>query len=331
MTVLPPPPVPPRRYRVPAALLLVVLAGAFAWGLAMFALGRGSVERDEAPVQARECAQAALNRVDQALVAGDAEAAARLLGALQLPDGAVWVQAQLRLAKRLDELLREDNWKFIQLSPHARRGNDWLALGHDRQGCALLRSTEAGKNWAVVKRLAKAEAKNASILRCGNDAERSVVVAASVERVGWWSVDGGAHWSEVAWPAKPAGAAELTRVGFAGDGRLVVAVPKGKEHEIFSLAQDGTAIPTTSGVSVLAVVSLAVEALVIAESGDGKRTVRLSVDSGRTFGEAPPELQALVGQTIQTVSVTEQIRLTFSAGKHARFALADGAFLGLGD
>jgi hypothetical protein len=96
---------PPRRFRVPVAVLLVVIVGGFLWGLAMFAAGRRTVASAEPPAAVAELAALSrLNRIDQALQARDADTARQLIDETQLPPGPVWGNALALRRKTLEVL-----------------------------------------------------------------------------------------------------------------------------------------------------------------------------------------------------------------------------------
>jgi hypothetical protein len=328
MTVQPPLPRPPRYPRVPAVLVLVVLVGAFVWGMVMFVMGRRTVVPDQAPTQARDAALAMLSRIDQALQSRDANEAERLIAAANLPETPLWQAALKSRRAQLDAVRVAPAWRFERISAHPRRGEELLAVGRDQVGWALLRSGDAGAHWSDLKRLPA----GAGLQRLAGDPECVLVVAPAAERLGWASSDGGATWSEVTWPSPPLEHMRDVHACLTGDGRIVAVVPTGKGHDLCIAARDGTWTSVATSVAIVALAPLASEALVLITAEiEGKRVLRQSGDSGRTFITAAPELQALVGLTVQTVTATDQVRMVFADGRRARFALSDGAFLGLGD
>ncbi len=314
-------PPPSRRPRVSAVLLLVVLAGAFVWGLAMFALGRGNP--DPTPVTVRDAAQAVLNDIDAALMKRDWTGAETLIAAAQLPEGPSWDAA---LRQRKDRLAAERAAPvprdYLVLSPHASRVGDWLAVARQGGAHLLLHSADAGAHWQEVQCLAGP----AAILRAG---ERVLVATREAERLGWISADGGTTWQALVWPIAPGVDPAKARIALTGDGRVVTALPGVAGPEIH-LHADGAWTLAGNGVEVLAIAPLEREALVLARAQDDGRTLRLSADCGRTFQDAPAELQALSGQTVDKVVLGEDLRLIFADGRHARFGRIDGTFIAIG-
>lgn len=317
--MVPPPSAPRRRVRVSAVALLVVLAGAFVWGLGMFALGRGNP--DPTPVTVRDAAQEALNGIDLALAKRDWHGADTLIAAARLPAGASW-EAALRLRREQLAAGRTApvHKEFLTLSPHATRSGDWLAVAKEGDRHLLLRSTDAGAHWQEAQRLAGP----ATVLRTG---DRVLVATRDNERLGWTSADGGATWQSLAWPTAPGVDTAQARLATTGDGRVLVALPGTAHQELHLHGVDGIWSLVVSGVEIRAMASLEREALVLAAMPDDAHTLRLSTDSGRTFTDAPAALQPYGNLTVERTESGEDLRLVFSDGRQARFARTDGAFI----
>jgi hypothetical protein len=313
------PPAPaPRRARVSAVLLLVVLAAAFAWGLAMFALGRGSVETDTTPVAERDLALAALGRIDQALDAGKLDDAKQLIAGAHLPEG-LWQSALAQRQHRLDGLINDRTWHFRQLSPHPLRPDDWLAIANDRRGLALVRSRDAGAHWDEIRRLES----DAIIQRSGD----TVLVRGGQS---WWSVDGGGAWQDV--PALSTGRPDVLVP--VRDGALFAATggTDGANGTLWRCGADHIWQAVASAVQVQAIADLEHGVLVLAtQAVEGRRELRISSDGGLHFLPAGTDAQAAAGRAVQMVTTTDQVRVRFVDGPTLRFARSDGAFLGTGN
>lgn len=330
MSYMPPPLAPQsrRRFRVSAGVLMMVIAGAFVWGLVMFFAGSHTVVQD--PVVAereteRALALSALYRFDHAFAAGDLDEAERIFSDIHLPDGSEWAEYRAVRRRMLDAAKAAPAWEFIQMSADSQHENHLLALARDRHGIALLRSIDSGAHWREVERIPLA----VSLLR-SPDGQKILVSAPDDHRMGRVSYDGGNSWRDGAWPDVSVHHVDL--VSFTGDGRLITAVLKDAKHQLFIGTPEGAWTALGSDMVIRAIAPLAVEALLIADGDDhGVRSVQISVDSGRTWAVAPIGLPSYLGKALQIGVSKGEVRAIFPDGRSGYFSLNDGTFVRFGD
>jgi hypothetical protein len=317
---------PLRRPTVGVGVLLAVVIGAFAWGLAMYAVGAASHDHS-APADAGEAALSQLSRIDQALGADDAASARAMLAQLVAPAGPAWAAARalrersaaaverrgalraaaLALAHSLDERLQlpvggpANLLDMLDLGALPGGGGDLLALAYaGAPGLELRISRDAGGQWSPPP-----PALHGQSWRLVHHALSPLLLVLARDDAGGalaWSTADGRSFSEIRLPARTAG--ELTgRWAVGGDGALVAgalvagtigAGAQGAGGELCLRSSDGgrswqAGAPQTA---LLLIAPTAAGTLVIAR-GPGE-LVRVSSDGGASYRDAERELSALL-------------------------------------
>jgi hypothetical protein len=307
---------PAPRPTVPVAVLLVVVLGAFAWGLAMYALGHG-LHADRSAGErgdAAEIAMSQLTRIDQALAHEDARSARLLLAQYTAPAGATWTAAATvreQAISRMDaaqaeramvaaardhldrhlHLISESAIDVLDVAACSGPTHNLLALGaRAGQGPSLLLSRDGGRHWLDDPATQKPGDGEPVALVHASGAPLTVVLGVATGRCAWSTADG-EHFAVIHLPEHQGDVAADGRCIAGGDGSLVAVMASTTLAESCRSSDGGATWQTgLARRAILAVVPTATGTLIIARSETGLATI--SQDGGATYHDPESGLQA---------------------------------------